>query len=202
MPKLDTEKILIEKVKQDDEQAITEIYKKYREPLYYRAWSILRNDANAQDAVSVTFVRFLKYKHTITNGPLYNWLSTTTRNVCFDMLKGRTNYYSPVEYSSTYYEIDSIDTTNINYMQEPEVIYHQLKDKQEITRMLIELPKDYEDVLLLRSQGYSCSEIALQMGKSENAVEKIQYKAKKKAIAFFIENSPWIMKRYGGKLKN
>ncbi|MBS4015373.1 MAG: RNA polymerase sigma factor [Candidatus Latescibacteria bacterium] len=184
MIKLDNK--LLERVKNDDKQAITEIYKTYSLPLYYQAYSILLNSTDAKEAVSETFVRFLKYKHTIKQPAFYTWLSTATRNVCYDMHNGKLHYYNKAEYQMNN-DIETSITEPIDYVHAPQVIYQQIKTRQLVNRILTELPPQYKDVLLLHNDGYTCSEIGQKIGKTENAIKHILSRARKKARGVYYE---------------
>jgi len=180
----DTDKLMLEKVKNGDEQAIASLYKMYYQPLFAIARRMLnRNVEDAKDAVSTAFTRFLKYKHRIEYAAFYRWLRTTTIRVCFDMQKNKTQYYGKTETTLTE-EIEITVSEKLNYVHEPEVIYEQLQMRERTHQLLMKLPKNYRDVLIWKHYyGYTCKEIADRMGKSKNAVKIILSRARKKARA-------------------
>ncbi|MEO0083842.1 MAG: sigma-70 family RNA polymerase sigma factor [candidate division WOR-3 bacterium] len=194
---------LLAMAKQNDESAITEIYVRYRPLLFNQAIKILKNFHDAEDAVLETFTKFLDHKDTINIGPL-EWLLSTTRNVCFDILKDKHYSYSATDYlSANDNQFQStIDNSNLNYYQDPEINYQQLKNKHQIIKILNKLPTRYSYVLLLHDyQGYSCPEIAKQLGKSTNAIKSILYRARQKFRAISLKISPWLNQKYGAQCR-
>ncbi|MCX8014808.1 MAG: RNA polymerase sigma factor [candidate division WOR-3 bacterium] len=192
---------LLNLAKQDDENAIAEIYQRYYPLLACKAYVILKNPEDAKDAVSETFTKFLDHKKSIKKGPL-QWLLTTNRNVCYDMLKDKHYSYSTTEYfSDSDRQSDYIDDyDHFDYYQEPAINYQLLKDKHQINKILAKLPINYCNVLLLHDyQGYSCSEIAQQLGKSKNAVKLLLFRAREKFREVSQKISPWLNRKYGNK---
>ncbi len=188
---------LLEKAKKDDEQAIAAIYNNYKHMIFNNALKVLKNYADAEDAVSQTFERFLTYKHTIKTGPLGSWLTTTARNVCMDILQDKSRKFENIDdIVSTELEKTISET---NPYKDPDELYHLQKDKEDLLKILDMLPKDYKNVLLLHyKDGYACQEIADKLGRTENAVKLLLFKARRNAKEI-IEKTPSICEKLGRK---
>lgn len=197
MKKEDLENALLEQAKKGDEQAISTIYNEYKHMMFNNALKLLKNPDDAEEAVSQTFERFLTYKHTIKTGPLGSWLTTTARNVCMDILKDKSRYFVKMDdMESTELEKTISET---NPYKDPAEIYHQQKDKEELLKILEKLPKDYKKVLVLHyTDGYTCQEIAKTLGRTENAVKLLLFKARRRAKEI-IEKTPSLSEKFGGK---
>lgn len=66
-------------------------YETYRTHIYRFALSILHSPQQAEDVLQETFVRLLSGKfYTPTPGKEKAWLFKVARNLCFDILRGRT----------------------------------------------------------------------------------------------------------------
>ena len=189
--------MLLEKAKKGDEQAIAAIYNNYKHLIFNNALKVLKNYADAEDAVSMTFERFLISKHTIKTGPLGSWLTTTARNVCMDMLKDKSRDFGNIDdIVSTKLEKTISET---NPYKDPAELYHLQKDKEDLLKILDILPKDYKTVLLFHyKDGYTCQEIADKLGRTENAVKLLLFKARRR-VKEIIEKTPSICKKLGRK---
>ena len=197
MKKEDSENALLEQAKKGDEQAIATIYNEYKHMIFNNALKVLKNYADAEDAVSQTFERFLTYKHTIKTGPLGSWLNTTARNVCMDIFKDKSRNFGNIEdIESTKLEKTISET---NPYKDPAEIYHQQKDKEELVQILEKLPKDYMKVVELHyTDGYTCQEIANKLGRTKNAVKLLLFKARRRAKEI-IEKTPSLSEKFGCK---
>lgn len=79
-----TEKIdieYIERLRKGDSEAIDYIYKYYRNPLYYFALTLLKNEADAEEAVQETFIKVIEKIHTLKdNKAFHSWIFTIIFN--------------------------------------------------------------------------------------------------------------------------
>ena len=84
---------LLVKVGDGDEQSLILLYKKVSQRLFGIVLGLLRNRQDAEDAVSETFVRIVKYAPGFKrNDNGYGWLATIARNCAVDILKQRRDF--------------------------------------------------------------------------------------------------------------
>lgn len=81
---------LIKKVALGDENALILLYEKTAARLLSIATALTHNRSDAEDAVSETFIRVVKYaKSFYVNDNGYGWIATIARNCATDILKKR-----------------------------------------------------------------------------------------------------------------
>ncbi|NLE00988.1 MAG: sigma-70 family RNA polymerase sigma factor [Fibrobacter sp.] len=86
---------------------ISELYKKYGYIIHGRCISILKDDAEAQDALQNVFLILLKQYDTIKDKEkIVPWLFTAATNYCFNRLRDKKKYHKDIE-------MDSLPVENI-----------------------------------------------------------------------------------------
>ena len=90
---------LIQKARQHDADAFTELIQRSMQDLYRTASAILRNDEDAADAIQDTILICWQKLHTLRQ-PRYfrTWLTRILINRCYDLLKQRARYTQLPEY--------------------------------------------------------------------------------------------------------
>lgn len=154
------------------ESELEQLYIEYRQMLYAVANKILHNEMAAEDAVHDTFTIVTKNFEKIgeidcpkTRG----YLVTIVRHICYDYIKKDKGVaYAPDNYMALF--ADCNQATD------------RLVEETELVRKLVEcvreLPGKYADVLLLRYEGYSTTEIARSLEISESNVYKTEQRAR------------------------
>lgn len=140
-----------------DEQ-IEEAVKTYSTPLYRLCLMMLGRTMDAEDAVSETFLRYLRKAPEFRSGAHEKaWLYTVAANICRDMLRKRRSMVPLEEMELT------------GYAREPED--HAVLDA------LSRLPEKYRVVLYLSYvEGYRSHEIGGMLGIHAGTVRKrLQY---------------------------
>ncbi len=189
---------LLERAKEGDESAIAKIYEHYRSLLYAYAFKVFKNQDDAEEVVARTFEKFLSLLPTLRSGTLAGWLFIVARNEITEIHRERTKGESLEAIEKSPKEAFSLARDNPN----PEDSLGQKRDWEELIKALSKLPKNYGTVLILYYlEGYEIKEIAQKLGKREENVKKILFRAKKE-FRNALKNSPWLRKRYnfiGGK---
>ncbi len=62
---------LVEKVKDNDSQAFTSLYEMTYQRMYFLAYSILKNEQDAQDVVQETYIKILKHIKSLKDGKAF-----------------------------------------------------------------------------------------------------------------------------------
>lgn len=135
---------------------ITSAYDNYADLLYRLAFSHLGNDFDAQDAVSETFMRYLRHLPEFRSDEHEKaWLIRVLTNVSYDMLRHKkVRAYTPIE------EVNiSVYEKGFN---EEESVFDKLSKIS---------PKNKAVVILHYLEGYSVKEIGKIFGISESAVK-------------------------------
>ena len=152
-------------LKQGDHRAFTEIYNRFKAPLYVHAYNKLRNREEAKDLIQELFTALWNNRETLRFGEhLSSYLYTAVRNRVF-----RSISRLGLEY--TY--ISSIQSS-VN--QGSCITDHRIRENQlqaMIDREINALsPKMREIFLLSRKSNLSHKEIALKLGIAEPTVKK------------------------------
>ncbi len=149
-----------------DEQ-IERIVNTYSTPLYRLCLMMLARPMDAEDAVSETFLRYLrKAPNFQSESHEKAWLYTVASNICRDMLRKR-RFAVPLE-----------ETTLSDYARE-------MEDKS-ILDALSRLPEKYRTVLYLcYVEGYKSHEVGAMLGVHAGTVRKrLQYGKKQLKLEY------------------
>lgn len=140
---------------------VREAVDEYGDMLYRLCLVMLRNTADAEDAVQETYIKYM------LSSPPFNdsehekaWLITVASNKCRDMLRFRKRHISESE----------------------ELLREQPMDSESrgVFEALSEVPEKYRIVLTLHYvEGYKVDEIAKMLGKTSSAVKMRLAKGRK-----------------------
>jgi RNA polymerase sigma-70 factor (ECF subfamily) len=132
---------------------VREALDEYGDMLYRICLVMLRNTADAEDAVEETFIKYM------LSSPQFNddehekaWLITVAANKCRDMLRSRKRHITESDDILRNYSID--------------------RESTGVLEALMEVPEKYRIVLTLHYiEGYKVDEIAEMIGKTSSAVK-------------------------------
>ena len=132
---------------------VREALDEYGDMLYRICLVMLRNTADAEDAVEETFIKYM------LSSPQFNddehekaWLITVAANKCRDMLRSRKRHITERDDILRNYSID--------------------RESTGVLEALMEVPEKYRIVLTLHYiEGYKVDEIAEMIGKTSSAVK-------------------------------
>ena len=132
---------------------VREALDEYGDMLYRICLVMLRNTADAEDAVEDTFIKYM------LSSPQFNddehekaWLITVAANKCRDMLRSRKRHITESDDILRNYSID--------------------RESTGVLEALMEVPEKYRIVLTLHYiEGYKVDEIAEMIGKTSSAVK-------------------------------
>lgn len=81
---------LVARCQRGELAAFTELFQLYETQIYHLAWTILRNEQDARDAVQDTFLRvFERIKRYEGRSSFSTWLTSVVVNICRDRLRRR-----------------------------------------------------------------------------------------------------------------
>jgi len=155
------------------------LYRKYKNLLFYKAWEILRDTMEAEDAVSETFIRVYRNMHKIDHPDSPRcaaFLGTIARNVALTMVKRRQAMPLLVE--------DNEDNRAYDEPADPLDLEAQVIDKLSAEQLILivnKLDERARTIFVLKySHDLSHQEIASQMGMTENNVTVQLHRTRKK----------------------
>jgi len=152
-------------LKLDDRRAFTEIYDRYKEPLYIHAFHKLRDKEEVRDILQQLFsVLWMKRSEIVLSSNLSGYLYTSVRNRIFKIIARKSLESSYI--SSLQHSISSSEAITDYLVRENQM-------KQIIEREIELLPQKMKKVFLLsRRTHLSHREISKQLGISEQTVSK------------------------------
>jgi len=171
---------LIELCLKGDKKAQFELYKKYANAMYNTSYRILKNSAEAEDAMQEGFLKAFQhmdsYSGTVSFGA---WLKKIIINTSLDTLrKNKMNFENVDEIKSIQYAEDEVvDESIIAYKVE------------QVKKAISDLPEGYRIVLTLYLiEGYDHDEIAEITGISASTSRSQLARARKKLLELLLEN--------------
>ena len=130
-----------------------EAVEKYGDMLYRICLVMLKNSADAEDAVQETFITYIKKAPAFeSKGHEKAWLITVATNKCRDMIRYRMRHQTESEEALLNYAVE--------------------KTESGIIEALMELPEKYRIVLMLHYvEEYKINEISEIIGSSASAIK-------------------------------
>lgn len=121
---------------------------------YNLARWLMRNDADAEDAVQDACLRAIRFIGGLRGGDGRVWLLAIVRNTCYSHLKRTKTRGMESEFDD---EIHSPEAEAAN----PEALLEQSRDSEAIRQALEDLPEEFREVIVMRElEGMAYKEIA------------------------------------------
>lgn len=161
--------LLLESAIDGDADAFGRLYDMHVDRVYRHVYYRVGNLADAEDLTQQVFLRawqaIHRYKKTAI--PFLAWLIKISHNLVVDFYRSNK--------AITYLDLDFVPgkpSSNPEYMAEARF------EQQQIRKAILGLPCDQQQVVLMRFiEGFSYSEIAASISKSEGAVRVILHRA-------------------------
>jgi RNA polymerase sigma-70 factor (ECF subfamily) len=168
-----SDQALFDLIRTSDEGAFSEIYHRYKQPLYLHALKMLKDRDEAKDVIQEIFAKvWVKREDLVLTGPLSSYLYTAIRNKILDAIsheKVAARYQQSLQAF-----IDKGEFITDNWIREKELT--TLIDKE-----IADLPPKMRAVFeLSRKNHLSYAQISEELDVSENTVRKHITKALKK----------------------
>jgi RNA polymerase sigma factor (sigma-70 family) len=156
-----------------DERAFAALYERYHQPLYRYCRSIVRDEADAQDALQSTFARALvALRRGQRNAPVRPWLFRIAHNEAISVLRRR----------------DGSGELSEAAIQSVPSAADQAGERERFALLvadLHELPERLRGALLMRElSGLSHEEIAIALETSPGAAKQAIFDARRELLAF------------------
>lgn len=172
MSDINSDKILLKRLKEDDESALTTIYNKYWKPLYNSAFNVLKNKELSEDVVQNIFISLWNNRKKLTiKVSLKSYLYTSTRYQVFAIIR-KNKSISHIQL------LDDLDNRIKRTSPETELMFKELV--AQINTVVDSLPDKCRKVYKLsREKQLSHKEISLELNISTKTVENHISKALK-----------------------
>ena len=129
---------------------------------YSLAIWLLRNEAQAEEAVQDAYLRAFRFFGGFRGGDARPWLLGIVRNTCYTMLAHARQTAVPEEFDETSHGEDAIAPgAVVSFPANPEAAAIESADRELVHRCLHALPAEFREALVLREiHGCSYKEIA------------------------------------------
>jgi RNA polymerase sigma-70 factor (ECF subfamily) len=157
-----TDDELSELLKSSDEDAFTEIYNRYWQPLLHTAFHILQDKEAVQDIVQNVFISLWMRRSAANIKNLNGYLRQAVRFSVFKAIR-------EIRHDRAFYE--RLTAATVDIITDDPLLF---KEQQQLVQQLIDtMPKDWQEVFLLsRENNMTYKQIAELLGISEKTVEK------------------------------
>ena len=166
-----SEKTLLEGAASFDERALGELYDRYEARIYSYIYRRTGNESLAEDLTAQVFLKMLeairsdKGWHSSFSG----WLYRIAHNAVID-------YYRQRDRQQQVSLEDTLTTTASDH--NPVVMAEASLDSQRLRMAIGRLTEEQSEVITLRFlEGYSISEVAEMLDKTEGSIKALQYRA-------------------------
>jgi RNA polymerase sigma-70 factor, ECF subfamily len=173
-----SDEALVRRYYQADEGALKMLFERYKESLFNFALRFTGNRADAEDAVSHTFMMVCEKKYAFRQGAGFKtWAYTVARNVCLSKIRSRHRFYS------LWLSKDGSDEGSLVDVVDPNAVVREQIDQKEIAalvqKVIHRLPQEQKEALLLREyQGLNYEEISQVLGCSLEKVKVLIFRAR------------------------
>lgn len=150
----------------EDQSKFEIVYNTYKSLMFYVADKILHNEQDAEDAVHNAFIKIAENIQKVGE-PICpktkSYVVTIVENKAIDIYRANQR------------------RKEITYIDDISGIAGETQDAQGLEYCILQLPARYREVILLKYyHGFSCKEIAKQLGISEANAIKLDQRAKRK----------------------
>ena len=170
---------LILRFYQEDQEALKVIFKRHKEGLFNFALRFVGNRADAEDAVSHTFMMVCEKRYTVSpQSSFKTWAYTVARNVCLTRIRARNKTFSLWSPKNNDPEHDQA----IDVIDPKGIARDQLNGKEImaiVQKAIYKLPEEQKEALLLREfNGFTYEEISQVLSCSLEKVKILIFRAR------------------------
>lgn len=178
---------LVERAKQADSRAFSQIFRKYRPRLavliHYRLGSELRRYGDVDDVLQETFFRAFRdlasFKYEAP-GSFMSWLARIAGHVIADLARSQSRKKRQADFVA-FRSASNPGGPEPADSKTPSRIFSEEEGLRRLLASLDSLPEDYREIILLvKIEGLSTGEAAERLGKSNPAVSLLLHRAIKR----------------------
>lgn len=159
----------------DDKELVIKLFETYRQRMYNLAYGILKNQHDAEDAVSTAFIRIMKNLHKIADlesNKTRGFVYIVTKNVAINIYNDRKK--------NMHIDIDDLNIPSETILEDDVIKRYDYKQVEKAITRLID---NYQNIIILRFYyDLSIPDIAQTLGISENAAKHRLYRAQENLL--------------------
>jgi RNA polymerase sigma factor (sigma-70 family) len=182
---------LIKKVKNGDESAFEKIIKKYKKPLQFTIYNIVKNEEVAEDLALETFMKvFINIQNYKEDYSFSTWLFTIATNLSIDYTRRKKHIRFKTQNNDADENISGIyiETIENKTVESPETYLIKENQRKILLKLIDKLKPAYKKIIELRFfEEKSYKEIADEMGITVSMVKTNLHRAKKQLKKIFNE---------------
>jgi RNA polymerase sigma-70 factor (ECF subfamily) len=176
----------VKMAQQGDTEAFAGIVEKYLPRIFSICLKLTGNHEDAEDCVQECFVKaWVSMGEFGERSSIYTWLYRIAVNTCFDFNRSKSRNRTSSLDNCLNHDSDGSSAVELLQDQEPlpdEVVEHH-ESAEHVRTLLLELPDNMRDVLILRDlQGYNYREIAQYLDIAEGTVKSRLFRARKQMM--------------------
>ena len=176
-----SDEALVERSKQGDREAFSQLTGRYLNMSFAVALSITRNREDAEDACQDAMIKAFRYIHTLRDSKKFGgWLRNIIKQEVYGKFRKQSRFWNFLE---GFILQTKSDSTEIAFSNDRK-LYQQQLFEHAIANLSI---KAREVVLLHYMSELSCDQIAMQIGISSGAVKSHLHKARSKMLKALAE---------------
>jgi RNA polymerase sigma-70 factor (ECF subfamily) len=172
----DDEQAWLEQARKGDKVAFGQLVEAYQTPVYNLAYRMLNNSGEAEEAAQEAFIRaFTRLESYNPDHKFSTWLLSITSNYCIDQLRKRRALLLSIDEPLPPHPALHSDRT-----KGPEAQMMNNEQQEMVQTLLVELPPDYRQAVVLRYWNeLSYEEIAEIMETSVSAIKSRLFRARR-----------------------
>ena len=178
---IESDDVLIERVKKGDCDAFNPLVERYKLPLYRLMYRMVYNRDDAEDLVEETFIKAYRSISKFETGrSFYAWISRIAVNNAINYLKKeKRSQTQPIEW---------FEQKLADKKRNPVAMTRQKLLKERISAAMAKLPEDFRTILLLRvEENFSYEEIGKMLKIPKGTVMSRLARARQKLKEIFKE---------------
>ncbi len=144
---------LIERIRAGETELFLELFRPYERNVYLLAYSVLKNEADAEDAAQETALKAFKYLHQLTAIEKFkSWLLQIAMNEArIRRRKDRRHLYESIEEGMEAEETGEFMPRQLSDWREiPSEVLERKEIREQLNKALYDLPDKYREIFLLR----------------------------------------------------
>jgi RNA polymerase sigma-70 factor (ECF subfamily) len=163
------EESLVQRAKQHDQEAFTQLYEKYFDKIYRYVSLKVGDRMEAEDITKPVFLKAIKSISSFRwkGFPFSSWLFRIAHNQVVDYLRKKTKR-----------ETVALDDTLLASDDDPQLAFERKLDIEQLSLATKKLTRAQQEVISLRFAGdLPIAQVAKVMGRGEGAVKALQHSA-------------------------
>jgi RNA polymerase sigma-70 factor, ECF subfamily len=173
---------MIERIRAGETNVFLELIQPYEKSVYLLAYSVLKNQADAEDAAQETVLKAFKYLHQLTSAEKFkSWLLQIAMNEArIRRRKDRAYLYESIEEGLQQEESGEFMPRQFaDWREIPSEVLERKEVREQLNKALYDLPDKYREIFLLRDvQRLDEGEAAEVLGISRAAAKARLHRAR------------------------